>query len=68
MNNVENRVDLQNNGIEVSNMMGYQSPGLSGASMMFGNGFGLLWSINSLLLTILLVVLIRYFWIKGGKK
>lgn len=53
----------------VSNMMGYQTGGWAGMPMMYNNsGSGLLWSVNSLLFTILLVVLIRYFWIKGGKK
>lgn len=41
--------------------------------MMGGNyagmgGAGYLWGINSLLVTVLLVVLIRYFWKKGSEK
>lgn len=52
----------------VMNMMGYGTGTFSGMPMMYNNGFGALWGINSLLVTILLVVLIRYFWVKGGKK
>lgn len=55
-------------GKEVRNMgymMGGNINGWSGSSMMGGVGY--LWGINILLVTVLLVVLIRYFWNKGGK-
>ena len=55
-------------GKEVSTMM--YGNGWSGMPMqgsMFG-GFSWLFAVNSLLLAVLLIVLIRYFWNKGGKK
>jgi uncharacterized membrane protein len=44
-------------------MMGTNYQGWTHMPMM-GGGFGFLWVINSLLITVLLVVLIRYFWKK----
>lgn len=61
------------------NMMGYGNWGTS--NTMFGHGGvdsiggsiisgfdGILWLLNSILFAVLLIVMIRYFWIKGYKK
>lgn len=56
-----------NNGQEVRGMgymMGGNYTGWTGAPMM-NNGYGYLWGLNSVLLSVLLVVLIRYFWKKA---
>jgi len=61
------RCDTEN-GSEVRNM-GYMMGGSYkwvNMPMMTG-GFGALWIVNSLLVTVLLAVLIRYFWSKGNK-
>lgn len=57
-------------GNEVGNMgymMGGNYTGWAGMPMM-NSGFGYLLGINSVLISVLLVVLIRYFWKKGGGK
>lgn len=40
----------------------------SAMPMQIGYGLSSLWLINSVLVSVLLVVLIRYFWMKGGGK
>lgn len=56
-----------NNSQEVVGM-GYMMGGNYGSwhrTPMMNNSYGYLWGINSLLISVLLVVLIRFFWIKA---
>lgn len=57
--NCQGNLDYSGNRDEVMNM-GYMP------MQMGGTGFGGLWLVNSLLVSVLLIVLIRYFWKKGG--
>lgn len=41
---------------------------MMGGDSLFGSGLGILWLVNSILVTAFLVVLIRYFWKKGGDR
>jgi len=41
---------------------------MMGGNYLSGGALGLFWLVNSILVTVLLIALIRYFWIKGGDK